>query len=250
MVQERLLQRLQRGELLLIQVGESLGFCFEGVEFFGDCNLRVRVWIANFKFFEQSVMARIPQRLQRCTAKGVEEELRIQKWLWREKLHAVRAENEIEVDVFDDLGVVAKNHNWSGDFENVRRVVPIAVGELRFLRNNWERAFFQKLLPLNLRGVFHILNAVLERLLHPPRAALGEDGLEVAFEEGAGVLEVLFGVGFGGGEALKRFVQQADDPLLFGQRGGRNGNQSQVASANPVARRAGAFLRDCREVVV
>ncbi|MBK6509418.1 MAG: hypothetical protein IPG06_08100 [Haliea sp.] len=41
----------------------------------------------------------------------------------------------------------------------------------------------------------------------------------MAFEEGAGVLEVLFGVGFGGGEALKRFVQQADDPLLFGQRG-------------------------------
>ncbi len=53
----------------------------------------------------------------------------------------------------------------------------------------------------------------------PPRAALGEDGLEVAFEEGAGVLEVLFGVGFGGGEALKRFVQQADDPLLFGECG-------------------------------
>ena len=54
------------------------------------------------------------------------------------------------------------------------------------------------------------------------RTALGEDGLEVAFEEGAGVLEVLFGVGFGGGEALKRFVQQADDPLLFGQRGEGN----------------------------
>jgi hypothetical protein len=31
--------------------------------------------------------------------------------------------------------------------------------------------------------------------------------LEVAFEEGADVLEVLFGVGFRGGEALKRFVQ-------------------------------------------
>ena len=58
-----------------------------------------------------------------------------------------------------------------------------------------------------------------ERLLHPPLAALGEDGLEVAFEEGAGVLEVLFGVGFGGGDALKRFVEDADDPLLFGERG-------------------------------
>ncbi len=56
------------------------------------------------------------------------------------------------------------------------------------------------------------------RFTHPG-PPLGEDGLEVAFEEGAGVLEVLFGVGFGGGEALKRFVEQADDPLLFGQRG-------------------------------
>ena len=62
---------------------------------------------------------------------------------------------------------------------------------------------------------------VLERLLHPPLAALGEDGLEVAFEEGAGVLEVLFGVGFGGGDARKRFVEDADDPLLFGERGER-----------------------------
>ena len=40
----------------------------------------------------------------------------------------------------------------------------------------------------------------------------------MAFEEGAGVLEVLFGVGFGGGDALKRFVEDADDPLLFGER--------------------------------
>jgi hypothetical protein len=45
--------------------------------------------------------------------------------------------------------------------------------------------------------------------------------LEVAFEEGAGVLEVLFGVGFGGGEALKRFVEDADDAVLLGERGKR-----------------------------
>ena len=51
-----------------------------------------------------------------------------------------------------------------------------------------------------------------------PFAALGEDGVEVAFEQGAGVLEVLFGVGFGGGDALKRFVEDADDPPLFGKR--------------------------------
>jgi hypothetical protein len=43
--------------------------------------------------------------------------------------------------------------------------------------------------------------------------------LEVAFEEGAGVLEVLFGVGFGGGETRKRFVENANDPLLLGEGG-------------------------------
>ena len=63
-------------------------------------------------------------------------------------------------------------------------------------------------------------------VLHPPLAALGEDGLEVAFEEGAGVLEVLFGVGFGGGDAVKRFVEDADDPLLFGERGDGIGTTS------------------------
>ena len=37
--------------------------------------------------------------------------------------------------------------------------------------------------------------------------------MEVAFEEGAGILEVLFGVGFGCGDARKRVVEDADDPL-------------------------------------
>ena len=58
-----------------------------------------------------------------------------------------------------------------------------------------------------------------EGLRDPSMVALDKDGLEMALEEGACVSEVLFGVGFGGGEALKRFVEQADDPLLFGERG-------------------------------
>jgi hypothetical protein len=47
-------------------------------------------------------------------------------------------------------------------------------------------------------------------------AALG-DGLEVAFKEGAGVFEVLFGVGFGGCDCFKRLVKDTDDSLLFGK---------------------------------
>ena len=37
----------------------------------------------------------------------------------------------------------------------------------------------------------------------------------MALEQGAGVLGVLFGVGFGGGDAVKRFVENADDAVLF-----------------------------------
>jgi hypothetical protein len=44
----------------------------------------------------------------------------------------------------------------------------------------------------------------------------------VAFKQGAGVLEVLFGVGFGGGDAVEGFVEDGDDAVLFGERG--NGN--------------------------
>jgi len=37
-----------------------------------------------------------------------------------------------------------------------------------------------------------------------------------------GVLDVPFGVGFGGGETRKRFVEQGDDSLLFGEWGDWN----------------------------
>ena len=42
--------------------------------------------------------------------------------------------------------------------------------------------------------------------------------MEVAFEQGAGVLEVRFGVGFGRREPGKRFVKNPSDPTLFGER--------------------------------
>jgi hypothetical protein len=39
--------------------------------------------------------------------------------------------------------------------------------------------------------------------------------LEVAFKQITSVLEILFGVGFCGGDAVKRFVEDADNPPLF-----------------------------------
>jgi hypothetical protein len=38
----------------------------------------------------------------------------------------------------------------------------------------------------------------------------------VTFKQRAGVLEVFLGVDFGGGDAFKRFVEDADDAPLFG----------------------------------
>jgi hypothetical protein len=58
---------------------------------------------------------------------------------------------------------------------------------------------------------------------------LGEDGLEVAFEEGAGILQVFFDVGFGGVDARKRLVEDANDPPLLGERGNRDRNFPQTA---------------------
>jgi len=60
------------------------------------------------------------------------------------------------------------------------------------------------------------LAKISQFLLHPLLAPLGEDGLEVDFEKGVGVLEVPRGVGCGTGDTLKRFVEDADNPLLFG----------------------------------
>src|SRR5260221_13875498 len=79
-------------------------------------------------------------------------------------------------------------------------------------------------------------------LLHPALTALREDGLEVAFEEGAGVLEVLFGVGFGGGDALKRLVEEADDSLLFGERRDGDDEVSKSRIAQVHHRRASRSL--------
>src|ERR1700731_1564655 len=41
----------------------------------------------------------------------------------------------------------------------------------------------------------------------------------MAVKKSASVLQGFFGVGFGGGDTLKRFVEDADDPLLFEKRG-------------------------------
>jgi hypothetical protein len=56
-----------------------------------------------------------------------------------------------------------------------------------------------------------------QRHAFPPLPALTEDGLKVTLKERTGILEVPFAVGFGGGEARKRFVKQGGDSPLFGE---------------------------------
>ena len=66
-----------------------------------------------------------------------------------------------------------------------------------------------------MRSISNFFANFFQSLLLPTSATLREDRLQVAFEQGAGVFEVLFGVSFGGGDAFKRFVEDADDSLLF-----------------------------------
>ena len=70
--------------------------------------------------------------------------------------------------------------------------------------------------------------------------------MEVAVEEGAGVDEVLFGVGFGGGKALKRCVEDADDPLLLGEGGERNGKVFKMAASKRLDR---STYGDARKII-
>jgi hypothetical protein len=39
--------------------------------------------------------------------------------------------------------------------------------------------------------------------------------MQVTFKQSTGIFAVLVDVGFGGGYAVKRFVEDADDPVLF-----------------------------------
>ena len=57
-----------------------------------------------------------------------------------------------------------------------------------------------------------------KRLLHPPFTLLGEDGIQIAFEQLAGVGEVLLGIGDRSSDPLKRFIENGDNALLFGKR--------------------------------
>lgn len=56
---------------------------------------------------------------------------------------------------------------------------------------------------------------LLQGLFLPLLTALREDGFEVTLEDGPRILEVLFGVRLGRGDAVKRFVENGDDALLF-----------------------------------
>jgi len=74
-----------------------------------------------------------------------------------------------------------------------------------------------KILQANGLWLIHLTHFA-KSYLNPPLPSLTEHGLKMALKERAGVLDVPLGVGFGGGEARKRFVEQGDDSLLLGER--------------------------------
>ena len=82
-------------------------------------------------------------------------------------------------------------------------------------------------MPLSLQFFCDIKSALqsyllTNRSLHPSISALGEDIVEVAFEERAGIFQVRFGFDRGEGDVFKRFVENTHNPLLFGEGRQRN----------------------------
>jgi hypothetical protein len=59
----------------------------------------------------------------------------------------------------------------------------------------------------------------LDQFTIPP--SICEYRLQMAFKQIPCVLNILFGVGFGDSDAVKRFVEDGDDALLFEERFGR-----------------------------
>lgn len=55
----------------------------------------------------------------------------------------------------------------------------------------------------------------LKRPNTPPTHCFGASGFNLALKQRTSVLEVLFSVGFGGGDAVKRFIEDGDDAMLL-----------------------------------
>ena len=61
-------------------------------------------------------------------------------------------------------------------------------------------------------------------LLHPSLPLLGEDVIQIAFKQLTGVGEVLLGIGDRRRDPCKRFIENGDNALLFGEGGEGNLN--------------------------
>ena len=59
------------------------------------------------------------------------------------------------------------------------------------------------------------VSSLSECHLHPPLPSLSKHRLEVALKQSPRVLQVPSGVGLGGGQPGKGFVEDAHDPLLL-----------------------------------
>ncbi len=71
----------------------------------------------------------------------------------------------------------------------------------------------------------------------------------MTFEYGPRILQVLLGMGLGGGDAVKGFVEEGDDALLFGDWRNRYRHLSQLAPADALSRSARRFSINCAEIV-
>src|SRR5262249_36981128 len=86
--------------------------------------------------------------------------------------------------------------------------------------------------------------------LNPPLPPALQHRFNLALKKLPRVLEVLFGVGFGGGDCGERLVQDAHDPPLLGNWGNRNRQGAKFRRIEAALSAACRTLLYCSPIVV
>lgn len=248
-MQQRLFQILQRGELLLVNGFEAAGFGGEGVEFGNDARLigqwrngnrrppkaattnpasgRARAFLGNCA----EVVCGLRIEIEECR----KEQLRLEAnnctidrgnhplaCVWENAASSDRVrQTRDEAIALEDFCAAQPLEGRLGDVSSfLGAVFEHALANVAGL--NQANAFGRLVFAFDPIAIGEDLAQLGKPFLHPPLTPLAEDGLQVTFKQGASVLEVIFGIGFGGGDGGKGLVEDGDDPLLFGERGDGN----------------------------
>src|SRR3546814_18708579 len=113
--------------------------------------------------------------------------------------------------------MISKHQNWPISWGDICRIVPRAIHNSRPLRDDRYRTLWKVVPPLYLFSRSHCLKSITYRKFDPILARPRENDIQITFKQLAGVDEVLFGIGDGAPDPLKRFIANGDDAPLFGK---------------------------------